>query len=349
MIYIWIILFYLKKLRMYNFCTLFDSNYLTRGLAMYESLTEHIEVFHLYIFAFDAKSYSILQKLNLLNVTIVAQKEFEDEELLKIKGIRTPAEYCWTCTPSVIKYAIKKYALDSCTYLDADLYFFLNPSVLIEEMGSNSILITEHRYTKRYDLSLTSGIYCVQFITFKNDVNGLQALNWWQESCNKWCYARFEDGKFGDQKYLDNWCNQFKGVHVLQNLGGGLAPWNIQQYQLSEKEIGLCGVELKRGIVFDVIFYHFHNFKFLNNEKLELGAYQLNKNILSLIYKPYLLHLEKINKKLMRLDDTYDFHGTSRIKLNWKSPLKVLKRYMNQTYNIYKKNYLIGLNDGIHH
>ena len=168
---------------MYRYCTLFDSNYLTRGLAMYESLKEHSNEFHLYVFAFDDRSYDLLNRLNYENITIISLSEFEDEELLRVKGDRTAAEYCWTCTPSIIKYSIETYNLDSCTYLDADLYFFSNPSVLIEEMSEKSVLITEHRYTPTYDQSATSGIYCVQFMTFKNNVSGLKVLNWWRDAC----------------------------------------------------------------------------------------------------------------------------------------------------------------------
>ena len=52
---------------MYSFCTLFDSNYLTRGLAMYESLKKYSDDFYLYIFAFDDKSYELLVNLNLIS------------------------------------------------------------------------------------------------------------------------------------------------------------------------------------------------------------------------------------------------------------------------------------------
>ena len=67
---------------MINYCTLFNCNYLTRGLAMYESLKEHSKDFHLFIFAFDDRSYELLNKLNLEFVTVISLLEFEDEELL---------------------------------------------------------------------------------------------------------------------------------------------------------------------------------------------------------------------------------------------------------------------------
>lgn len=315
---------------MYNYCTLFDSNYLTRGLAMYESLKKESDEFHLYIFAFDNRSCDLLKKLNLESVTVVSLQEFEDDELLALKSGRSAGEYCWTCTPSIIKYSIEKYNLENCTYLDADLYFFSNPLVLIEEMGNKSVLITEHRYTPKYDQSTTSGIYCVQFMTFKNDENGMKVLNWWRDACNEWCYARFEDGKFGDQKYLDDWTTRFDRIHVLQNLGGGVAPWNIQQYDLSKKE-------------FELIFYHFHNFKFFESEKVEFGTYKLNKNDLNILYVPYIKHLIEIAKNIKKIDGEYDYHGTKKIKpLHWKDLLRKLKRKLLGTYNVYKIKELIG-------
>ena len=72
---------------MHNYCTLFDSNYLTRGLAMYESLKKNSNKFHLYIFSFDDRSYSVLKELNLESATIIKLEEFEDDELLEVKKV----------------------------------------------------------------------------------------------------------------------------------------------------------------------------------------------------------------------------------------------------------------------
>ena len=316
---------------MYNYCTLFDSKYLSRGLAMYESLKKYSNSFHLYIFAFDARSYYLLKKLNLPLTTIISLDEFEDEELLEVKKYRTQVEYFWTCTPSVIKYCIENFNLESCTYLDADIYFFSDPNILIEEMGGKSILITEHRYTPKYNRTITRGVNNVQFMTFKNDKNGMKALNWWRNSCIIWCYNKVEDGKFGDQKYLDDWIFRFEGVHVLKHLGGGVAPWNVQQYKLEEKS-------------FELIFYHFHGFKFLSNDKVDLGGYTLTKEDIKILYKPYLIHLKKIKEKILLLNDSYDYHGTATSKkFNWKDPIKYFKRLLNRGYNIHQINYILKL------
>lgn len=316
---------------MYNYCTLFDSNYLTRGLAMYQSLKRHSANFHLYIFAFDLRSYKLLKKLNLLSVTIISLHEFEDKELLEAKKDRTKEEYCWTCTPSIIKYCIKNFNLSSCTYLDADIYFFSNPDVLIKEMGSKSILITEHRFSPMYKSSLINGIYNVQFLTFKNDINGMKALQWWRNSCIAWCYRRAEDGKMGDQKYLDDWTTRFEGVHVLQHLGGGVAPWNVQQYKLEKKP-------------FKLIFYHFQGFKILSNNKVDLGFFRLRKEDIRILYRPYLFHLEKIKASIVNTNDRYDYHGVVKSKkFDWKNLPVILKRILNRSYNIYHKNYILGL------
>jgi len=322
---------------MYNYCTLFNSNYLTRGLAMYESLKKHSKNFHLYIFAFDAKSYKLLKKLNLDNVTVISLNDFEDEELLKIKDTRTIGEYCWTCTPSIIKYCIEIYNLNSCTYLDADLYFFSNPSVLIDEMGNKSVLITEHRYTSKYDQSTTSGIYCVQFMTFKKDKYGMKVLNWWRQSCNRWCYARHEDGKFGDQKYLDDWIYRFDCIHVLQNLGGGIAPWNIEQFTFIKKNNQIFALE-KKKVNFALIFYHFHQLKFLKNHKIDLCHYNLTSQKIILIYRPYLKHLKKIRRKLRE----EGFNCNKIFIPNLKNKLKNIKRVLNRTYNIFLEKDLTG-------
>ncbi|OGI00439.1 MAG: glycosyl transferase [Candidatus Melainabacteria bacterium GWF2_37_15] len=312
---------------MHNFCTLFDSNFINYGLAMYESLKAHCKDFHLFIFAFDDKCFEVLNKLKLENTTIISLKEFENEDLLRIKPTRTRQEYCWTCGSSTILHCIEKYNLPECTYLDADIYFYSDPAVLIEEMGDASVLLTEHRYTSKYDRTQSSGKYCVQFITFKNDYNGVKALKWWVNACIDWCFAKRENGRFGDQKYLDDWTQRFEGVHVLKHLGGGVAPWNVQQYELFDND-------------FKLVFYHFHDVKF--NQKKELRpigvCYRLSREVINRLYIPYLTQLVEISKNLKQIDSS--IQPIVKIETGWN-----IKKVYAKLKIMYIRIFLNGLPD----
>jgi hypothetical protein len=133
-------------------------------------------------------------------------------------------------------------------------------------------------------------------MTFKNTENGLKVLNWWRDACLEWCYNRFEDGKFGDQKYLDDWTHKFSGVHVLEHLGGGVAPWNLQQYQLLS---GHKMLETKTGKYFNLIFFHFHDIKIINGNFQYINLLSYDKSYLYLkeIYINYVKKLDTLIEK----------------------------------------------------
>jgi hypothetical protein len=290
---------------MLQYCTLFNSVYLSRGLAMYNSLEQHCDKFHLYVIAFDNHCFAALSKLNLAHATIIKLSDFENENLLAVKEERTAGEYCWTCASSSIKYCIDTYKLDHCTYIDADLLFFSNPMPLYEEMGDKSVLITKHRYTPCYDQSDTSGIYCVQYMTFKNDEAGMEVLNWWIDACLEWCFCRVEDNKFGDQKYLDDWMRRFSCVHELKYLGGGVAPWNVQQYAFKKTKGRLRGKESFSNRKFHLIFYHYHGLTYAWNDSFKLTdeSYAINSNQVNYIYKPYVQALSRAEQMVEDLNE----------------------------------------------
>lgn len=270
---------------MNNYCTLFDSGYMSRGLALYQSLLKKDDDFTLYIFAFDDGAYKVLKALGLRAVKVISLREFENERLLAIKPTRNRREYSWTCGCFSILYVLEHFNVEEVTYLDADIFFFDRPSILLEELhrSHKDVLITSHRYSPRYNREGTSGKFCVQFMTFRKTENGMAVLNWWCDRCEEWCYDRFEDGKFGDQKYLDDWETRFDCIHVLEHLGGGVAPWNVQQYDVTE------GPNVNST---PVVFYHFHNLEWLSFNRFDVSNYCLSSQIKQYIYRPYLIALQ---------------------------------------------------------
>jgi hypothetical protein len=296
-----------------HFCTYFNSSYLGRGLVLYHSLLKHCPSAHLYVIAFDDACFEYLEKLGLQSMTVIPLRDFEDEELLRVKPGRSTTEYCWTCTPSTVLYCLNTFDIESCTYMDADMCFYSDPSVLVAEMKTASVLITEHRYTKEYDQSATSGKYCVQFMTFLKDEAGLKALRWWRNACIEWCYARHEDGKFGDQKYLDDWTTRFEGIHVLQHPGGGLAPWNVNQYNFKKESGTLTGTERSSGKKFDVVFFHFHSLRFFDDDIVQIcdTGYEISDEVIGLFYKPYVRDLGKVKREAIAEGARFDPNGSA--------------------------------------
>jgi hypothetical protein len=243
----------------HEFCTLFDVNYLPRGMALYRSLERTCPSFRLWAFCMDRPSEEMLRRLGAPSLVIVPLEELEarDPELRATKRDRTQVEYCWTATPSVCRHVFDCAGdVEEITYLDADLMFFADPQPLFDELGDDAVLIVPHRYAPEHrHMEPTSGVYNVEWLTFRRDRDGLAVLRWWRDRCIEWCYARFEDGKMGDQKYLDDWPERFARLHVLQHPGGGLAPWNVTNHQLAERD-GAPTVDEQ-----PLVFYHYHSLK----------------------------------------------------------------------------------------
>lgn len=267
---------------MMNFCTLFDSYYLLKGLGLYLSLEKVTDEFHLYVMAFDKNSYDKLRSCGFKHMTVELLDDFETPELLEAKKDRTKAEYCWTCGPSVIYHFLTKYGLDEITYLDSDLFFMADPHLLKDEAKNSSIVITEQGISEesveRY------GRYCVQYMTFKNDEDGLGALTWWRDRCIEWCYQVMEPTRYADQKYLDEFPKRWKNVCVLDNKGAGIGPWNIDKYKYTNNSL------LYNGLEYEFIFYHMHGIKFeIKNNVLSLKSLdkKLGNKVIELFYKPY--------------------------------------------------------------
>jgi hypothetical protein len=295
----------------------------------------------LYVVAFDDDCYELLKKMSLPKMEVISLADFEDEQLLAIKSTRSKGEYCWTCTSSVIRYCILQFKLEHCIYLDADIIFFSDPTVLLNEIGNNSVLITPHWYHANVDSSEETGKFCVQFVYFKNDENGMAVLSWWRNACIEWCYNRIEDGKFGDQKYLDSWQTKFNGVAVLENRGGGVAPWNVLGYDYEEDP--LLKIKYKNDS-YELVFFHFHGLRIYtdNNGKrmVNLGNYKLSEVVKRLFYIPYIKCLEDKQNMLLKLN----YKNKLINSLVFKKPLTIKEKiynFINGINNVSEVNKLV--------
>jgi len=269
---------------MEHFVTLFDLLFLPQGLALHRSMERHSGNYTLWILCMDDEVHEILSLMKLPNVQLLQLSLVETKELERVKPERTVGEYCWTVKPFALKFVFDSdISVKRVTYLDADLWFRKSPAPIFQEFDKSGkdVLITDHAYSPEYDLSEKSGQYCGQFTTFTRE-GGEPVRKWWEERCIEWCFARYENGKFGDQKYLDDWPERFqKQVHVLSNQGWTLAPWNANRFPYSNG-----------------IFWHFHELRLTEKRSKPMVQFTTSYSIPPItrkqIYKPYLEDLRVV-------------------------------------------------------
>lgn len=273
-----------------NYATLFDSRYLAKGLVMLESLIrESIYPPTIQVLAMDKACERALRRLGITGVTVHSLEDFEGyTNTAALRMSRTWTEYCWTLA-SIFTDEVAHF-VSSVTYLDADLMFFSDPEIIFDEIDWKSIGITPHRFSPSdAERLLKNGKFNVQWVTCSGDI-GRACLKRWADQCREWCYYRNENGKFGDQKFLDEWPSLYPGeVREIENPGAGLAPWNMSQFEITQNH----------GRVFvnnhSLVFFHYHESDIAWNEVHCLTKWPTRECERELIYKPY---VKAIREKL---------------------------------------------------
>jgi hypothetical protein len=235
------------------YCTYFDHNYLSRAVVTIDSLRRFDAKTPIYILALSDLCAEILNDLALPNVEVIPLATLEQvyPELVTVKPARTLIEYYFTLSPFLPHYLFSQTNADRITYIDADLYFFTSPAPVLQSLGEASVAITPHRFSFEYRNHIEYGRFNVAWITYRRCAEGLDCLNAYKADCTAWCYDRVEEGRFGDQKYLDAWPDRYPSLKIIEHKGVNLAIWNVHNYILRMRNDVL--------MVDDdpLVFYHF--------------------------------------------------------------------------------------------
>ena len=249
------------------YTTAFDKAYLTRGIAMIESLFNQDQEAVVSVLCLDIETEIAVTSLSEnFNIKILLPHDLGDALILKIRGDREYREFCWTLGALLCNYYVQS-GEPEIVYLDADIYFFGNPKVLLEEARQGDVAAIKHRFPVRLQHYEVNGLFNVQWVYFANTPVGKQASKKWAEQCIENCSYLPDLGIVGDQKYLDEWPMLYPTFVEVTNPGAGVAPWN--------HEIHLPQKHSQQWIVADsnpLIFYHFHGLKISEGGGIEFSG-----------------------------------------------------------------------------
>ena len=301
-----------------TFCTLFDKNFLHRGLALYASCVAQGDPFHLWILCLDDDTKHILDVMHLEHATPLSLEDIGDEDLRSLRTMRGPGEFAWTSKSSLMRYLMRTRPRgEFITYLDSDLFFFASPSSIFSEHEPCSILMTPHRFLpEQKNKEKNVGVFNAGFISLRNDEIGNACVLRWREQCLAWCKGVYEDGKFGDQMYLDEWPTLYGAKACVLDRGINAGSWNTRPRDLSEKNGRLYAGDTL------LVCYHFHTLKMYFDARGELQAYPVTR-MRRYLDNPYLDALRKAIRDIHTIDPDFAISGGPRPGM-----LRLLKQHV---------------------
>ena len=298
-----------------------DSNYLSRCSSMVESA----EVAHLTtVLALDDGVHALQTSFPQLRLsTSWSHLGFRPEVSEQISQ-RSTSEQIFSVGPSFLMSQSESVTAEGwLVYADSDLFFFEPLQTYLERLPQCNVVIAPHRHYFWNKRRLAKyGKYNVGLVAFRNNEEGLRALRFWAESCLDWCYDRAENGKYADQKYLEQFSSVVSGVYVDNSLGANLAPWNSLFQKISVLKSGEILVGHDK-----LVYFHAQGLKQKNGRwilghlnYLSFAGPRLKKYV----YRPYLEKLEDWAQK-----PGFEGFGTSR------APTTLLGRFAaSMTYGL---------------
>lgn len=278
----------------HEFCTYFDSGYVSRALVLHDSLLATGAAFRLNALCLDEASYEVVKGLRRPTLRPIGLSELEthDAELVKAKPTRSLYEYYFTVGPSFLQMMLERDGFERVTYLDADMCFYSSPAPLHEEAAQASVVIVGHRFPDRLKHLEETGRFNVAWVGFHGTEDGRECLSWWRERCLEWCFDRVEGDRYADQRYLDEFPLRCGGVHELRHPGADVAPWNVAGPPLewTGTQFTVMGQPL--------IFFHFQGLKMVGRHLVDpnLAAYGNRATpALRRLYRDYVARLRGVD------------------------------------------------------
>ena len=272
-----------------HYCVYFDHNYAGIGLAMLRSLRVWRGAGIVWILCLSREAETVVASLALEDVVIVPLDTLEAHfpQLAAAKADRSRIEYYFTLTPHLTRYVFDAAPnARRVAYLDSDLFFFGPVATMWDAMGTAPVAIVPHHFNRGAEHLRKYGTYNVGWVSFSRSEQGLRCLDYWADSCARWCRDVPDGDRFADQGYLDHFIDHAPDTVIVTHKGCGLGPWNVGRYAIRR---------VAETVMVDedpLIFFHFTGFKkglanqWYNSHRIYRA--RTERVVRDHIYRPYL-------------------------------------------------------------
>lgn len=330
-----------------HYATYFDRHFLTRGVALIESIDRYCSNSTIWVLCLDDETYEIIEQLSFSCVRAMHLRDLEeyDGDLLRTKKTRSTLEYYYTLTAPFLRFIFAlNNDMDLLVYVDADHYFFRGPLPLINEMTGYNIGIIDHRYPERLSQKYVYGRYNVGIIAFRRSPVSDACIARWRDQCIEWCYDRLEVNRYGDQRYLEEWPESYPGVRILTHPGIGTAVWNITNYAVTfnGSDVFIDGSPL--------VAYHFSSFRILSQRLFDMGTryygFQPSSAVRRGIYARYARAISCASQRIadLKINDRRDTVRPQTDRMVWTRGSVLLERLHVLGASLFHRSLLLVTN-----
>jgi len=285
--------------------TLCSNNYLAQAKTLGDSIKLHNPEYEFFIGLTDKYANSVDYEKEIGHFIVPSEKigipDFN--ELWKRFSI---LEFNTNVKPFYFQYFINRYPdIEYLLYFDPDILLYNNLKLIENEFGNNGeVLLTPHILTSIQlddktpgeNVFLNYGIYNLGFLGMKNPHPDNRLLEWWKERTFNLGYIQPSKGLFVDQLWFNLAPVFFERIVFSRHPGMNMAPWNLHERILAEKD-NLLSVNNN----FPLIFFHFSSYKYCDSniisKKYTRYSFESNPELRT-IYEGYqkLLLLNGIQK-----------------------------------------------------
>jgi hypothetical protein len=252
--------------------TICSNNYLAQAKILADSIRYFQPEYTIFIILCDKKNYDINYTF-FSQYTILEATELNIECFYDMCNKYTIVELNTSIKPFAFEYFYNNFQqADNIIYFDPDICIFSHLQAIETELADYPLLITPHIITPlEFDGLLPSENTFTQYGTFNLGSLATQRHNetfkllaWWKRRMANNCFMNESKGIFVDQLPINLAIVFFKNIGISRNFGFNMAPWNLHERYLSEKD-----GQFYVNDTYPLIFYHFSQFKF---GSYDLGA-----------------------------------------------------------------------------